>query len=345
MSIWLVRAGKSGEFENKYLNEKKVYLTWDNLQIDLNSITSWQDLINDLETRYNINNKRTLGNWAGQIWAFANNIKIGDWVILPSKFRSTIHIGGIESEYVYDQKNQNPFYHYINVKWFATDVPRIVFDQDILYSLGAFMTVCQISRNNAEERIKQLYKNNWKPISSLGKTNNIDEVDSEEIIRELEDIANDQIAKYLTYKFKGHHMARLIEGILKAKGFVVYRSAEGPDKGVDLLAAPEPYGFGSPRICVQVKTGDAVVDRPTLDQLRGVMSNFHSDVGILASWSGFKSSVYKEKAAHFFTIKLWDQQEIINELLLNYDKLDEELRSEIPLKRIWTLTNTESLNI
>lgn len=42
------------------------------------------------------------------------------------------------------------------------DIPRDVFEQDILYSFGAFMTVCKIHKNNAEARIKALWKNNWQ---------------------------------------------------------------------------------------------------------------------------------------------------------------------------------------
>ncbi|GAB7386944.1 hypothetical protein BSNK01_07800 [Bacillaceae bacterium] len=97
-------------------------------------------------------------------------------------------------------------------------------------------------------------------------------VNSEDtILFDLEQYANDQIARYIIRKFKGHGMARLIEAVLKAEGFSTFRSPEGPDKGVDILAAPGSLGFGSPKICVQVKTSDSPVDRPTLDQLIGTM--------------------------------------------------------------------------
>ncbi len=35
MSIWLFRAGKNGEFETKFLEDKRIYLTWDRLDINL----------------------------------------------------------------------------------------------------------------------------------------------------------------------------------------------------------------------------------------------------------------------------------------------------------------------
>jgi len=66
----------------------------------------------------------------------------------------------------------------------------------------------------------------------------------------LEETANDQIAEFIERHFAGQGLTRIIEGILKAKGFTVYRSPEGPDNGVDLLAAPEPYGFERIEFCV-----------------------------------------------------------------------------------------------
>ena len=69
----------------------------------------------------------------------------------------------------------------------------------------------------------------------------------------------------------------------------MYMPPEGPDKGVDLLAAPGTLGFGEPRICVQVKSGDSPVDRMVLDQLRGVMENFNADRGLLVRLGWFQT--------------------------------------------------------
>jgi len=132
-------------------------------------------------------------------------------------------------------------------------------------------------------------------------------------------------------------LARLIDAILQAQGYSTFVSPEGPDKGVDILAAPGPLGFGSPRLCVQVKSSDSALDRPTLDQLIGAMQNFSADQGLLVSWGGFKSSVDKEIPSQFFRVRLWDQNAIINELLQHYDSLDEDIKAEIPLKRMWSL--------
>lgn len=46
------------------------------------------------------------------------------------------------------------------------------------------------------------------------------------------------------------------------------------------------------------------VDRPTLDQLGGVMNKVGAEYGLLVSWSGFKSSVEQERGNQFFKIRL-----------------------------------------
>ncbi|WP_249168656.1 restriction endonuclease [Alkaliphilus sp. B6464] len=138
-------------------------------------------------------------------------------------------------------------------------------------------------------------------------------------------------------------MLMLIEEILKAKGFTTFRTPEGSDNGVDLLASSGTLGFSSPKICVQVKTSDTPVDRLTMDQLIGTMSNYNADYGLLISWYGFKNSVIKEIPKQFFKVRLWDSKKIIEELFANYDMLSDEIKTDIPLKRMWIPNIEEDL--
>ena len=100
-------------------------------------------------------------------------------------------------------------------------------------------------------------------------------------------------------------------------------------------------GFGSPKICVQVKTTDLPIDRPTMDQLIGTMSNINADYGLLVSWNGFKTSVTKEIPKQFFRLRLWDSKKIIEQLFENYENLSEDIKVEILLKRVWMLSTEE----
>jgi restriction system protein len=158
---------------------------------------------------------------------------------------------------------------------------------------------------------------------------------------DLEEMGRDKITRHITARFKGHGMARLVDAILKAQGYTTHVSPPGPDKGVDILASQGALGFSSPRICVQVKSGSDPVDRPTLDQLVGTMQNFQAEQGLLVSWGGFKQSVDKEKPSQFFRVRLWDRDDLIDQLIEHYDKLDDEIRADLPLKKIWTIALVE----
>jgi restriction system protein len=57
--------------------------------------------------------------------------------------------------------------------------------------------------------------------------------------------------------------------------------------------------------------------------------------------SGFKSNVQKELAASFFRVRLWSQKELLEQLFAHYDHLDEDLKAELPLKRIWMVAAQE----
>ncbi|MDP4162343.1 MAG: restriction endonuclease [Bacillota bacterium] len=337
MAIWLCRAGKHGEYENKFFEENRIYCTWEGLNASLKEFSDRSELHDFFMFEREDIKPKTATNWVSQVWPFAYEMKKGDWVMLPSKVKPVIHIGKIIGDYTFDKEATDPFYHYREVDWFKKGVPKSAFEQDILYSLGAFLTICRIKQ---EERIKSIVTG-VKP----EKTNTpiLEEQDEiEDIVqRDIELDAFDNIKDLLIRKFKGHGMAKVVASILRAKGFVTYVSPEGPDKGVDILAAQGSLGFDSPKLCVQVKSTDNPVDRPTLDQLIGSMSNFKADYGLLVSWSGFKSSVINETASQFFKVRFWTHKEIVEEFLENYEKLDDEIKLEIPLKRIWVINNAD----
>jgi restriction system protein len=203
------------------------------------------------------------------------------------------------------------------------------------------MTICRVQRNNAEARLAAMRGAGWKPesVAALTKAHVVtfDESATETEDIDLEEAARDQIAQLITARFKGHGLTRLVEGILKAQGYITYRSAEGPDGGADILAGAGPLGFGSPRLCVEVKSESSPIDRPTVDKLLGAVTKFGAQEGLFVSWSGFKTNVQKELAASFFRVRLWTQKELLEALFAQYDNLDDDLKAELPMKRIWTV--------
>lgn len=351
MSLWLIRAGRHGEFESKFFEEGRVYVTWGDLQLNLSQLEGREELVKALSELYKDSKLNKLRNWAGQLWPFAHAMQKGDLVVLPSKTQQSIYVGEITGDYHYEPKGPNPFYHYRTVKWIGEAIPRQRFGQDLLHSLGAFLTICRIQRNNAEARLKAMKTSGWgedpgkKGIKVKTKTTAAaaveaeEELDTEDI--DLEQEGLDRIAMLIESKFAGHHLTRLVEGLLQAQGYTTYRSPEGTDGGADILAGMGTLGFGSPQLCVEVKSEPTPIDRPTVDKLLGAMSKFSAPQGLFVAWGGFRQNVQKELAQSFFKVRLWTRKELLDALFAHYDKLDADLKAELPLKRIWTVAAQE----
>lgn len=355
MSLWLIRCGGRGEHEQKFLDENRVYLTWEGVTRDLAPLTDREALRAFLEERSPDATRSKISNTTGQFHSFLNRMVPGDWFCVPTR-RRTIHIGEITGGYTHTPNAEGPYHHHRAVKWIEQDVPRNNFDQDLLNSLGAIMTICKIQRNDAEARIRAMATNGWKsvgisakpihakPSASSSTTHGPPDDDASDLEAEaapidLELTARDQIARTLYAQFKGHGMERLVGAILKAQGFTTYEHGKGADGGIDLLAAPGVLGFGSPRVCVQVKSQDSPLDRPALDQLRGTMENVHAEQGLLVCWGGFKKTVYAELPRLFFKVRLWDQDDLIDQFLAHYDRFDAGMKAEVPLKQVWAMAS------
>lgn len=342
MAIWLIRAGSHGEYEQKFIQENRVYVTWDRLESDLAKLKDRKALFDIMIRLYPDAKPKAIHNYVSQVWPFAHEIKKGDLVILPLKIQRGINVGEVTGDYHFEPAGPNPYYHWRAVKWIAEAVPRPNFGKDLLFTFGAFMTICRVQRNNAEARILAMRANGWKPETVILGTAEPATV-SDELTEDtdLEELAQDQIAQLIAARFKGHGLTRIVEAILKAQGYTTYRSPEGADSGADILAGAGPLGFGAPRLCVEVKSESSPIARPTVDKLLGAVTKFGAQEGLFVSWSGFKSNVQKELAASFFRVRLWTQKELLEQLFVHYEHLDEDLKAELPLKRIWTIAAKE----
>lgn len=332
MKVWTVRAGKHGEQEQICLDEKIITIHWTDLP-NIKKFKTRDELFEDYQKIYQ-EDSRKAGNRVGQIWRFANEIVIGDLVALPSKFQPTIHIGKVIGEYKFDKKAKDVI-HWRPVEWLAT-IPRAEFDQDLLYSFGSLLTVSQVSRTGAAERVLELI--GGKKIAAM--TTETVCVETEEYLN-VEQAAKDQIIKLIDRKFKGHKFSELVEEILKAQGYVTQLSPPGADGGLDILAAAGPLGFEPPRICVQVKSTKTQVDVKILRELLGVMGKVKSEFGLLVSWSGFNTKVLSEAKDQFLFIRLWTADDILDNIFKYYDNFSDEFKAELRLKRFWILVDEE----
>jgi restriction system protein len=235
MAVWLIRAGPHREYEGRFIQQNRVYVTWDNLDVNVAKLRDRDELARELIARYPDAKPKRILNWVSQVWPFAHEIKLGDVVVLPLKAQRAIQIGEVTGGYQFEPSGPNPFFHWRSVKWIGEAVPRAHFGKDLLNTFGAFLTICRVQRNNAEARIASMRASGWKPesIASITQSSaiSVDDEDGAIADTDLEELASDRIAQLIVARFKGHGLTRLVDAILKAQGYTTYLSPEGADGG------------------------------------------------------------------------------------------------------------------
>ena len=344
--IYLARAGGSGEDEDRALEHNIAIVGFQEV-LSLAAATDYEGVHKIVTRAFPDAKPRAVGNFAGQLWAFAVAMKEGDLVVLPRKLTSQIAIGRVTGPYEY-RKVDDTFRHTRSVEWLQTDLPRTVFEQDLLYSLGAFMTVCNISRNDAERRVAAVAEGKPDPGPSVSLDTDATQVpglgEQSEALPNLSQLAHDQIVAHIQARFSGHALVDLVNAVLRADSWVTRPSPPGADGGVDILAGRGSLGLDEPRLCVQVKSQNSPADVTVYRTLQGTMQTFNAQQGLLVCWGGFNKVVLTEARTGHFSVRLWDSGDLVEAIYRTYERLPAEVQAELPLKRGWMLVVEDSEN-
>ena len=336
--IWLVRAGRNGEQEAAALEHSVVAIGWDELG-DLSTVKDKERLLELFEETYPNSKPKAIENKANQVWKFRSEIKVGDIVVLPLKQEPAIAVGVVKSAYMYKTDLSSEVSHIRKIEWITKDMPRTRLDQDLLYSLGAFLTVCRIQRNEAEVRIPAAVNAFLSGTATSGKiTSSVD--DKEENV-DLETLGRDQIRVAIERDFAGHRLQDLVASILEVEGYKTVVSPPGKDGGVDVLAGKGLLGLEEPRICVQVKATSSPAGIDVINSLLGVVASYGATYGLVVCMGGFTQDARKKAREQFFKIRLWDSDELIDAVLRNYSQLNDDIQASLPLKRVWVMVPEE----
>ena len=336
--LWIVRAGKQGDRELAAIEQGRLLPGF--LEVgDLRRFSDRDAILEHLAQVMPDGGRNRLRNFAAQLNQFAHTIQIGDLVVMPRKLTDGVAIGEVSGDYIFDA--EDPYRHSRPVNWSQVSVPRDTFKQDLRHSLGAFMTICEVKRNAALDRMRAVLETGADPGPLLGKqgltpAQSPDEgADAEDYAVDIEDIANQQIVSLIKSEFAGHALADLVAEILRVEGYTTSVSEPGPDQGVDILAAGGTLGLGEDRICVQVKSGDGAANHDVVLRLIGSVSNTQAQTGLLVSIGGVNAAAQKELDNNFFKLRLWQMPDLLKALFRSYGELSDGTRAKLPLKQIW----------
>ena len=331
--VWIIRAGKHGEYELFALENNCVVIHWKQLE-DINNMSL--DDIKKTGQQHGLSAQEII-NFSLQPDHFARSIQKEDLVIIPSKINpGYVAVGRVIGDYEYEPDGDEGTKHRRSVKWLDKEFPKVRFPSDISSALARPLTVYAIKKENCFREIQSLLKseNTTQADIPLEKT-------EDEYLLDSQELAQNTIRKHIQQTFQGYEMQKLIAGLLKAMGFHTIVPNKGADKGIDVLAANGELGFESPFVCVQVKnrprdkTGDA-----ELRDLQGTMKNTGSEKGIFVSWGGFSNET-KMRINYFSSIRLWNSDDVMELIYKHYHQLPNDIKEKLRLKQIWIIDRQE----
>ncbi|WP_329054182.1 CBS domain-containing protein [Streptomyces violaceus] len=150
MRTWVVRAGRDGQWEREALDEGVALAGWREVP-DLSGATTREAVRVAVEEAYPDEGPYTQGNWTGQLHRFRNEIEDGDLVVLPLR-SGVVAVGEVHGTYEYGP-DRDGAPHVRHVEWRVRDAARERFRPDLLDSMGSLLTVFELSRFGAAERI------------------------------------------------------------------------------------------------------------------------------------------------------------------------------------------------
>ena len=155
MTLWVVKGGRGGIREERFRSRSVIGIGWGEVG-DLSRYPDRDALRAAYRGAHPDRSEGHVRTQATQLWAFGHRMQIGDLVVVPYLGQPMIAIGEITGPYRWVPDGEADMPHVRKVTWHDTDVPRIAFDIDLLHSFGGSVTVCSVTRNHAEARVRAM---------------------------------------------------------------------------------------------------------------------------------------------------------------------------------------------
>lgn len=319
---WMVRAGNDNELADIVQEENIVAIGWMKLG-DISSLKTREDVKQRYRDAYLEDSSGRLAVNAGQVYRFAQEIQEGNYVLTYIKSSREILIGLVESQYEHlDDAYLDHYPHVRRVKWLKR-VSRDDFGPRARNSMGSTLTVF-----NLDDYLDQIHS------LATGEEPVISEEEEEtppfyeEIKAQADELIADLISHLDPYDFQD-----LVAALLRAMGFRAVSTSAGRDRGVDIVAHPDPLGFGRPRIKAQVKHRKDSTGGP---EMRSFIATLREgENGLYVSTGGFTRDAEVEARGAREPVTLLDREDFIRILLEYYEDLEPEYKAKVPLRRVW----------
>lgn len=186
-----------------------------------------------------------------------------------------------------------------------------------------------------KEAVK-LYRE-WKRDQPETEEESEDSSSATATLEEAEESAWTEIEEYLR-EMNPYDFQDLVAGLLESMDYhVTWVAPPGPDRGVDIIAHPDPLGVRPPRVKVQVKRRQ---DKITVEPVRSFMSQLgDGDIGLFVSSGGFtKDAELEARTQEKRHLTLVDLRRLFDLWVTHYSSIPESKKQLLPLRQVYFLS-------
>lgn len=324
--MWMVR-GDGGSLYEAFRERGVAAIGWGKLAAHAKPGVERKQLITLYQTANPQMKQGSVVSGASQVWRFVNEIQNGDWIVTYSPANRLYLVGKVTgaAEHHPEWAEQGmPLAR--KVQWPPQELPRDNLSAGTKNSLGSTLTVFEIPSSAADEIVAAL----------KGKSSPAKEEEGEEAFADsLADIESQALEhiKDRVSELDWNDMQQLVAGILRAMGYKTQVSPAGSDRGKDIVASPDGFGFEHPRIVVEVKHRQGQMGSQAI---RSFLGGRHSeDRGLYVSTGGFSKDAQYEADRASIPLALWTLDHVVRALIEHYDATDAETKRIVPLKRLY----------
>jgi restriction system protein len=322
---WMVRAGDNNELADLVEDRSAVAIGWNEMG-ELSSLKTREQFKQRYREAYPDHSSGRVAVNAGQVYRFTREIHEGDYVLTYIKASREMLIGLAAGPYEHRTDFFPPHYpHVRRVQWLKR-VSRDNFSSPARNSMGSTLTVFGLDDHLAE--IHRVATATEEMPAILEEEEEEAPPFFEEVKARADELVADLISRLDPYDFQD-----LVAAVLRAMGFRAVSTPPGPDRGVDIVAHPDSFGFERPRIKVQVKHRQGAASGPEMRSFLGTLRS--GDSGLYVSTGGFTRDATLAAERSREPLKLLDRDDFIRLLLEHYEALDPEYKARVPLRKVW----------
>jgi restriction system protein len=324
--MWMVRSASGGRLADEFIEKGIVAIGWNDIG-DLGKYTDKAAIIAAVENAWPDWPEGRVMNSASQLLRFRDELAVGHRVLTYDSSQRVYHVGTIKGNYCHSTDVLPPYENTRSVHW-EGEVDRDKLSVSTKNSLGSTLTLFRVPDSAAEE-IERLLEGQ----SSKDMAPKEDEIEDEEGLLDRYRLEAFEIIKDRVNRLDWDKMQELVAGLLRAMGYKTRISEPVPDRGVDILASPDGFGFEPPRIMVEVKHRTQPMGS---QEIRSFLGGRHKDdKGLYVSTGGFTKDARYEAERASIPLMLMDIDDLVKAVFRSYESMDIDTQKILPLRKIY----------